>query len=157
MNYARQSIPSFSPGHRLNSGAFGTMGVGMPFGVGAKIAKPDSQVVVLHGDGSFGLNAMEFDTAIRHDAPVLVVISLNGGWTADPDKAKPGRDLGYTRYDRIAEALGGHGELVEHPSDIRPALERAASAVADGRPALVNVVTEWTARATTAPFTVYST
>ncbi len=157
LNYARQSIPSFSPGHRLNSGAFGTMGVGMPFGVGAKIAKPDTQVVVLHGDGSFGLNAMEFDTAVRHNAPVLVIISLNGGWTADPDKDKPGRDLGYTRYDQIAAALGGHAEFVEHPGDIRPALERAASAVADGRPALVNVVTDWAARATTARFTVYST
>ncbi len=157
LNFARQSIPSFTPGHRLNSGAFGTMGVGMPFGVGAKIAKPDKQVLVLHGDGSFGLNAMEFDTAVRHKVPVLVVISLNGGWTADPDKAKPGRDLGYTRYDKIAEALGGHGEYVERPGDIRPALKRAAAAVAAGQPALVNVVTDWRARATTAPFTLYST
>jgi acetolactate synthase-1/2/3 large subunit len=157
LNYARQSIPSFLPGHRLNSGAFGTMGVGMPFGVGAKIAEPDKQVVVLHGDGSFGLNAMEFDTAVRHGVPVLVVVSLNGGWTADPDKEKPGRDLGYTRYDKIAEALGGHAEFVEHPGEIRPALERAAAAVANGTPALVNVVTDWSARATTAAFTVYST
>jgi acetolactate synthase-1/2/3 large subunit len=157
LNFARQSIPSFVPGHRLNSGTFGTMGVGMPLGVGAKIAKPDTQVLVLHGDGSFGLNAMEFDTAVRHKLPVLVVISLNGGWTADPEKAKPGRDLGYTRYDKLAEALGGHGEYVEAPEHIRPALERAKAAVAAGRPALVNVVTDWKARATTAPFTLYST
>jgi acetolactate synthase-1/2/3 large subunit len=100
---------------------------------------------------------MEFDTAVRHKVPVLVVISLNGGWTADPDRAKPGRDLGYTRYDKIAEALGGHGEYVEEPEHIRPALERAAAAVAAGQPALVNVVTDWKARATTAPFTLYST
>ena len=100
---------------------------------------------------------MEFDTAVRHDVPVLVIISLNGGWTADPDRDKPGRELGYTRYDEIARALGGHGELVEQPGDIRPALERAAAAVADGKPALVNVVTDWSARATTAAFTVYST
>ncbi len=157
LNYARQSIPSFAPGHRLNSGVFGTMGVGMPFAVGAKIAKPDKQVLVLHGDGSFGLNAMEFDTAVRHRVPVLVVISLNGGWTADPAKEKPGRDLGYTRYDKIAEALGGHGEFVEKPAEIRPALERAAAALGEGKPALVNVVTDWKARATTAPFTVYTT
>ena len=157
LNYARQTIPSFSPGHRLNSGAFGTMGVGMPFGVGAKIAKPNSQVIVLHGDGSFGLNAMEFDTAMRHNVPVLVIVSLNGGWTADPDKNKPGRDLGYTRYDEIARALGGYAEFVEQPGDIRPALERAAAAVAGGKSALVNVVTDWSARATTAAFTVYST
>ncbi len=157
LNYARQSIPSYSPGHRMNSGVFGTMGVGMPFAVGAKIAKPDKQVLVLHGDGSFGLNLMEFDTAVRHGVPVLVVISLNGGWTADPKKEKPGRNLGYTRFDKIAEALGGHGEFVERPGDIRPALERAADAVAAGQPALVNVVTDWTARAMTAPFSFYST
>ena len=157
LNYGRQSIPCFEPGHRMNSGVFGTMGVGMPFGVGAKIAKPEAQVVVLHGDGSFGLNAMEFDTAVRHKIPVLVIISLNGGWTADPNKEKPGRDLGYTRYDQFARTLGGHGEYVEDPEEIRPALERAAAAVAEGTPALVNVVTDWTARATTAPFTLYST
>ena len=157
LNYGRQSIPSFDPGHRMNSGAFGTMGVGMPFGVGAKVAKPEAQVVVLHEDGSFDLNAMEFDTAVCHKIPVLVIISLNGGWTGDPNKEKPGRDLGYTRYDQIAQALGGHGEYVEDPEGIRPALERAATAVAEGTPALVNVVTDWTARATTAPFTLYST
>jgi thiamine pyrophosphate-dependent acetolactate synthase large subunit-like protein len=157
LNFGRQTIPSFVPNHRMNSGVFGTMGVGLPLGVGAKLAAPDKQVVVLHGDGSFGMNAMEFDTAVRHGAPVLVVISLNGGWTADPDRAKPGRDLGYTRYDRIAETLGGHGEYVEGPDDIRPALERAAAANAAGKPALVNVVTDWRARATTTPFTLYTT
>ncbi len=157
LNFGRQVIPSFEPGHRMNSGAFGTMGVGLPFGLGAKAAKPDKQVVVLHGDGSFGLNAMEFDTLVRHNLPVLVVISLNGGWTGDPDQNKPGRDLGYTRYDKIAEALGGHGEFVENPDDIRPALERASAAVAKGTPALVNVKTDWRARATTAAFTNYST
>ena len=157
LNFGRQSIPSYAPAHRMNSGVFGTMGVGMPFGVGAKVAKPDAQVVVLHGDGSFGVNAMEFDTAVRHDLPVLVVVSLNGGWTADPDQEKPGRDLGYTRYDRMAEALGGHGEYVEDPDEIRPALERAAAAVAAGKPALVNVLTDWKARATTTKFSNYST
>jgi thiamine pyrophosphate-dependent acetolactate synthase large subunit-like protein len=157
LNFGRQTIPSFVPNHRMNSGVFGTMGVGLPLGVGAKLAAPDKQVVVLHGDGSFGMNAMEFDTAVRHGAPVLVVISLNGGWTGDPDRAKPGRNLGYTRYDKIAEALGGHAEYVEEPDDIRPALERAAAANAAGQPALVNVVTDWRARATTAPFTLYVT
>ena len=157
LNFGRQTIPSFVPNHRMNSGVFGTMGVGLPLGVGAKLAAPDKQVVVLHGDGSFGMNAMELDTAVRHGVPVLVVISLNGGWTADPDRAKPGRDLGYTRYDKIAETLGAHGEYVEDPDDIRPALERAAAANAAGRPALVNVVTDWRARATTAPFTLYTT
>ena len=105
-------MPTFSPGHRLNSGPFGTMGVGLPFGVGAKVACPDKQVIVVHGDGSMGMNAMEMDTAIRHKIPLLVVISLNGGWTGDPKREKPGRDLGYTRYDKICEAFGGYGEYI---------------------------------------------
>jgi thiamine pyrophosphate-dependent acetolactate synthase large subunit-like protein len=157
LNFGRQSIPTFEPGNRLNSGPFGIMGVGLPFGVGAKAARPDGKVLVLHGDGSFGLNAMELDTAIRHSLPVLVVISLNGGWTADPERNKPGRDLGYTRFDEMAIALGGHGDYVENPEDIRPALDRAAKAVAEGKTAVVNVVTDWKARAGTVGFTAYST
>jgi acetolactate synthase-1/2/3 large subunit len=154
LNYGRQSIPTFVARHRLNSGVFGCMGVGLPFGVGAKVAKPDNQVLVLHGDGSFGLNAMELDTCARFKIPVVTVVSLNGGWTADPNREKTGRDLGYTQFHKMAEALGCHGEYVEDPVQIRPALERAFKA--DG-PALVNVQTDWRARATTAAFSVYST
>ena len=75
LNYGRQSIPTFVPRHRLNSGVFGTMGVGLPFGLGAKVAKPETQVLVLHGDGSFGLNGMELDTAARHKIPVVTVVT----------------------------------------------------------------------------------
>ena len=157
LNYGRQSMPTYAPGHRLNSGPFGTMGVGLPFGLGAKIAKPDTQVIVVHGDGSMGLNAMELDTAVRHKIPVLVVVSLNGGWTADPDGDKPGRDLGYTRYDKIAEALGCHAEYVEEPGEIRAALERAQAKVDEGQVALVNVRTDHRARAGTQQFAQYST
>jgi acetolactate synthase-1/2/3 large subunit len=154
LNYGRQSIPTYAPAHRMNSGVFGTMGVGLPFGIGAKIAKPDKQVMVLHGDGSFGLNAMELDTAARHKIPVVTAVSLNGGWTADPQGGKPGRNLGYTAFHKLAEALGCHGEYVEDPAEIRPALERA---YASGCPAVVNVVTDYRARATTAQYTNYLT
>jgi acetolactate synthase-1/2/3 large subunit len=158
LNFGRQSIPTYVPGHRLNSGAFGCMGVGLPFGVGAKVAKPDTQVLVLHGDGSYGINAMEIDTAVRHRIPIVVVISNNGGWTADTSWAlplpKPGRNLGRTRYDRVAMELGAHGELVEKPHEIRPALERA---YASGKPAVVNVMTDDQARATTVRFSAYTT
>jgi len=157
LNYGRQSIPTFVAGHRLNSGPFGTMGVGLPFGVGAKAACPDKQVIVLHGDGSFGLNGMELDTAARHKLPLMVVVSLNGGWTADPKGEKPGRNLGYTRFEKMAEALGCHGEYVEKAADIRGALERAQKAVDAGRPALVNVVTDHAARATTVRFSKMNT
>jgi thiamine pyrophosphate-dependent acetolactate synthase large subunit-like protein len=157
LNFGRQTLPTFVPGHRLNSGPFGTMGVGLPFGIGAKIAKPDTQVIVVHGDGSFGLNAMELDTAVRHHIPILVVISLNGGWTADPKREKPGRDLGYTRFDRIAEALGAYGEYVSQPEEIRPALERAQAKVDEGMTALVNVRTDYRARYGGGAFSDYST
>ena len=158
LNFGRQAIPTYTPGHRLNSGAFGTMGVGLPYGVGAKVAKPDAQVLVLHGDGSFGINAMDIDTAVRHKINVVCVISNNGGWTADAEWSrplpKPGRNLGFTRYDRLAMDLGAHGEHVEKPNDIRPALERAFAA---GKPAVVNVITDHTARAQTVRFSAYST
>jgi thiamine pyrophosphate-dependent acetolactate synthase large subunit-like protein len=157
LNYGRQSMPTYVPGHRLNSGPFGMMGVGLPFGLGAKLAKPDKQVIVVHGDGSFGLNALELDTAVRHDIPILVVISLNGGWTADPKGDKPGRNLGYTRFDQMAEALGCYGEYVEEPGAIRAALERAQRQVDQGRVALVNIKTDHRARAGTLAFAQYST
>ena len=132
------------------------MGVGLPIGLGVKVAQPDKQVLVLHGDGSFGLNAMELDTAARHKINVVCVVSLNGGWTADTQGglAKPGRNLGFTRYDKMAEALGCHGEYVEEPNQVRPALERA---FASGKPALINVKTNHRAAATTAKFSAYMT
>ena len=144
LHYGRQSIPTFEPGHRLNSGATGCMGVGLPFAIGAKLAKPEKQVVSLHGDGSLGMNIQDFDTAVRYNLPIVVVVSNNEGWTARVEGIrKPGRELGWTRFDAIAEALGGHGEEVREPNDIQPALERA---FASGVPAIVNVHTDPTAR-----------
>jgi len=157
LNFGRQTMPTFSPGHRLNSGPFGTMGVGLPFGLGAKVACPDKQVIVVHGDGSLGMNAMEIDTAVRHKIPVLIVVSLNGGWTGDPKREKPGRDLGYMRYDKLCEALGGYGEYITNAEDIRPALERAQAKVDEGQVALVNVRTDYRARYAGAAFSDYST
>lgn len=145
LHYGRQSMPTYEPGHRLNSGPSGCMGVGLPYAIGAKIAKPDKQVVSLHGDGSLGMNVQDFDTAVRHNLPIVVVVSNNEGWTARVEGIrKPGRELGFTRFDKVAEALGGHGELVEDPKDLQPALERAFDA---GVPAIVNVRTDPTARA----------
>jgi acetolactate synthase-1/2/3 large subunit len=150
LNYARQSIPTYAPGHRINAGANGCMGVAVPYGLGAKMAKPDKQVIVLSGDGSFGMNGMEMDTAVRHNIPILVVVSNNGGWAAVGGMA--GRDLGFTRYDKMSEVFGCHGEYVEQPTDIRPALERAAAA---GKPAVVNVITDPRARSQTVRFSTY--
>jgi thiamine pyrophosphate-dependent acetolactate synthase large subunit-like protein len=157
LNYGRQTMPTFAPGHRLNSGPFGTMGVGLPFGVGAKIACPDKQVIVVHGDGSLGLNVMELDTAVRHKVPLLMVVSLNGGWTGDPKLEKPGRNLGYTRYDKLAESLGCYGEYITRAEDIRPALERGQAKVDEGMVAVINVRTDYRARYAGAAFSDYTT
>jgi thiamine pyrophosphate-dependent acetolactate synthase large subunit-like protein len=146
LNFARQSIPAFSPRSSLNAGPHGCMGVGIPFGIGAKVAAPDKPVVVLSGDGAFGWNGMEMDTAIRHKLNIVVVISNNGGFTSRQTGGYVGRDLGYQRYDKMVEALGGYGEFVEQPDGIRPAIERAMKA---GKPALVNVCTDPNAQATT--------
>jgi thiamine pyrophosphate-dependent acetolactate synthase large subunit-like protein len=89
---------------------------------------------------------MEMDTAIRHKLNIVVVVSNNGGFTSRQTGGNVGRDLGYQRYDKLVEALGGYGEFVEKPAEIRPAIERAMKA---GKPALVNVCTDPDAQATT--------
>ncbi|MDO8636929.1 MAG: thiamine pyrophosphate-binding protein, partial [Dehalococcoidia bacterium] len=140
LTWARQIINTYVPGHRMNCGPFGCLGVAVPFGIGAKLGKPGAPVFVLSGDGSFGFNGMEMDTAIRHKIPVVVIISNNGSWASmSHDENVPGKYLGHQRYDLMVSAFGGYGELVEHPEDIRPALERA---VASGKPACLNVITD---------------
>lgn len=154
LTFARQSIPYHEP-HSLNSGPFGTMGVGLPFAIGAKVALPDKQAVVLHGDGSFGFNALEMDSAARQGINVICVICNNGGWTSKkPGRTKIGRDLAFSPYEKLAEAFDCYGERVDDPTDIRPALERAA---ASGRPAVVNVIVQESAFGKSAKFTDYGT
>jgi acetolactate synthase-1/2/3 large subunit len=146
LNFGRQSIPIYQARHSLNAGPHGCMGVGIPFGIGAKAAAPDTPVVVLSGDGAFGWNGMEMDTAIRHKLNIVVVVSNNAGFTSRKTGGNVGRELGHQRYEKMVEALGGYGEFVEKPDEIRPALERALKA---GKPALVNVCTDPEAQATT--------
>ncbi len=153
LNFARQTISTHVAGHRVNAGPNGCMGVAVPFGLGAKVAKPGTQVIVMSGDGSFGMNGMEIDTMVRHNIPAIIVISNNGGW-AGAGVMNAGRDLGFSRYDKMAEVFGGHGEYVERPQDILPALKRAAAAAA-GKPAVVNIVTDPTARSSTQSFAAY--
>jgi acetolactate synthase-1/2/3 large subunit len=146
LNFARQSIPIYQPRYSLNAGPHGCMGVGIPFGIGAQAAAPDKQVVVLSGDGAFGWNGMEMDSAIRHKLNIVVVVSNNAGFTSRKTGGNVGRELGYQRYDKMVEALGGYGEFVEKPDEIRPAIERAMKS---GKPSLVNVCTDPEAQATT--------
>jgi acetolactate synthase I/II/III large subunit len=142
---AAKIIPVKGRGAWMDPGPLGTLGVGMPFALAAQLANPDKRVVIMYGDGSFGLNGFEFDTAVRFNLPIIGVIGNDGAWgqMMRPQGAMMGWDrlegtlLNRTRYDKVVEALGGHGELVESPDEIRPALERAA---ASGKPALVNIM-----------------
>jgi acetolactate synthase-1/2/3 large subunit len=140
---AAKIIPVRREGGWMDPGPLGTLGVGMPFALAAQLAYPASRVVIVYGDGSFGLNGFEYDTAVRFSLPIIGVVGNDGAWgqMMRPQGAVYGRYdatlLDYTRYDRVVEALGGHGEYVEEPGEIRPALERAA---ASGKPALVNVI-----------------
>lgn len=142
---AAKIIPVKGRGAWMDPGPLGTLGVGMPFALAAQLANPEKRVVIIYGDGSFGLNGFEFDTAVRFNLPIIGVIGNDGAWgqMMRPQGAMMGWDrldgslLNRTRYDKVVEALGGHGELVERPEDLRPALERAA---ASGKPALVNVM-----------------
>ncbi len=144
MGFARHTIPVFFPRHRVNAGPQGCMGVGVPFGIGAQVGNPDKQVVVLSGDGAFGWNGMEMDTAARHKLPIKVVIGNNAGFTSRSTYGSVGRELGWQRYDKMMEAIGCHGEYVEEAGDIKAALQRAFAT--DG-PAVVNVRTQPEARA----------
>jgi acetolactate synthase-1/2/3 large subunit len=136
------------PGTHLYIGsAFGTLGIGLPFAIAAKTARPDEPVILFTGDGAFGLSAMELDTAQRHGMPVVVVVVNNGGWgdvrheqrAFYGEEADAGALLSGMRYDRLAEAVGGHGERVEHPEELRPALRRS---VDSGSVAVIDCVTD---------------
>jgi acetolactate synthase-1/2/3 large subunit len=128
-------------------GQFGCLGTGIPFAIAAKAARPDKNVVVINGDGSFGLNAMEFDTAVRHNLPFICVINNDCAWgmikhgqeICYGDDRVCGSELGIVHYEKMAEALGGYGEFVENDEDIVPALQRA---LASGKPACINVMTD---------------
>ena len=128
----------------MDPGPLGTLGVGMPFALAAQLSSPGTRVLIVYGDGSFGLNGFEFDTAVRFGLPIVGVVGNDAAWgqMMRPQAMIYGSDrlvateLSYTRYDKVVEALGGHGEHVTDPADIVPALERA---FASGKPALVNV------------------
>ncbi|HEY7123091.1 MAG TPA: acetolactate synthase [Ktedonobacterales bacterium] len=146
VSFGGKVIQMAEPGHWLDPGPMGCLGVGTGYAIAAKLAHPDKQVLILHGDGAFGLNGMEFETMARHNLPVVSVIGNDGQWgqIKHPQKAALGHStaadlLPKIRYDRMVEALGGYGEMVERPEEIRPALERA---FASGKPACINVITD---------------
>jgi thiamine pyrophosphate-dependent acetolactate synthase large subunit-like protein len=146
VSFAGRVWETWEPGTWMDPGPYGCLGAGPGQAIGAKIAHPDRQVCLLLGDGAFGFSGMEFDTMVRHNLPIVAVMGNNGIWALEhhPMKFLYGYSLAAelrpeTRYDEVVSALGGHGELVRTPAELRPALDRA---FASGKPALVNVITD---------------
>ena len=146
VSFAGRMVETYEPGCWMDPGPYGCLGSGPGFALAAKLAHPGRQVCLLLGDGAFGFSGMEFDTLVRHGVPVVGVMGNNGIWALEkhPMEFLYGYSVAADlqpecRYDEIVRTLGGHGELVRHPDELRPALERA---FASGKPALVNVLTD---------------
>jgi acetolactate synthase-1/2/3 large subunit len=134
---------------RLINGVAGSIGPSLPFALAAKAARPGQAVVAVMGDGTFGFHMAEFDTAVRHGLPVIVIVGNDARWNAEYQiqvreygAARTfGCELLPARYVKVAEALGGHGEFVATTAELAPALARAA---ASGKPACLNVMLQST-------------
>lgn len=142
--WPRMTLRAHRPGHWVRLGALGSVGAGLPLALGAQATRPDRRVVLFIGDGGMGFHLAEIHTAVRHRLNVVIVVGNDEGWGMEREiqaalygaEAVRGCELGPVRYDELARGLGAHGERVERPGDLRPALERA---LASGRPALVDV------------------
>ena len=143
VQWGRSFMKAHKPGRFIRLGPLSHLGAGLPYGMAAKLAHPESKVLVFTGDGAFGFYPMEFDTCIRHNLPMTVVMGNDSTWGIDKtfqmayfDRAI-GTDLRSVRYDKVVEAIGGHSEYVEQKEDIAPAVTRA---IESNLPSLVNVV-----------------
>jgi acetolactate synthase-1/2/3 large subunit len=146
VSYAGRVVDSFEPGCWLDPGPYGCLGTGPGYALGAKLARPDRDVVLLLGDGAFGFSGMDFDTLARHRVAVVAIMGNNGIWALEKHPME--MIYGYsvaaelrpeTPYHDVVAALGGHGELVRSPGELAGAFERS---VASGKPALINVLTD---------------
>jgi acetolactate synthase-1/2/3 large subunit len=145
--WAELALEARRPGRYLGHGYLGCLGIGLPFALAAKLAHPDEPVVLLTGDGSVGLNFTEFDTAVRHNLPVTVVVNNDQAWGMCKHEQMVrlgnerviGTELGLTHYEKAAEAFGAYAEFIEDAAQVRPSIDRA---LASGRPACINVMTD---------------
>ena len=142
VQWGRCYFKARKPGHFMRLGPLSHLGAAVPYGMAAQLANPNSKVLVITGDGSFGFYTMEFDTCIRHNLPITVVMGNDATWGIDKTfqlayfNRAVGTDLRFIRYDQVVESIGGYAEFVEDPNDVGPAVERS---LASGRPSLVNV------------------
>ena len=140
--WGRCYLKARKPGHWMRLGPLSHLGCGLPFAMAAKLARPDAKVLLFIGDGAFGFYTMEYDTAVRFNLDFTAMMGNDATWSIDKNfqLAYYGRavatDLRYIRYDRVVEAIGGHGEYVERGDEVVPAMKRA---LASGKPSLVNI------------------
>jgi len=146
MGIARVLLPSYVSRSRLNAGTTGCMGTGVPYAIGAKLARPESVSVAVVGDYAFGAAAIELETAARIGANVVFIVCNNEGIAGHTiqDRMFPADSpriakLLPANYEKLAELVDGHAERVESPDELAPALERAIGA---NRPAVVHIVTD---------------
>ena len=139
LSFARVGLPAST---YLDPGSLGCIGVGTPFGVAASLVHPDRTVVVATGDGAFGFNAMEIDTAVRHQAPVLIVVANNGAWAIEVRDQQEthgkvvGTRLQFADHAAMAKAFGMHAQRVERAEDLGAAIDTAMKNL----PALLDVL-----------------
>ncbi|HEX3782339.1 MAG TPA: thiamine pyrophosphate-binding protein [Pseudonocardiaceae bacterium] len=145
VTFSGQVVAPKSPGHWMDPGPLGTLGVGIPFVLAAKHARPDKEVVALFGDGAFSLTGWDFETLVRYNLPFVGIVGNNSSMNQirygqaqkyGLERERVGNTLGDVRYDEFARMLGGYGEEVRDPRDIVPALWRARES---GKPSLINV------------------
>ena len=142
VQWGRAFLKARRPGRFMRLGPLSHLGAGIPYGMAAKLAYPDSKVLVFIGDGAFGFYAMEYDTCIRHNLPITTVLGNDSTWGIDKTfqvayyGRAVGTDLRTIRYDQMVDAIGGYTEFVESPAEVGGAVGRA---LASGRPSLVNV------------------
>jgi acetolactate synthase-1/2/3 large subunit len=145
VTFSGQVVQPKSPGHWMDPGPLGTLGVGIPFAMAAKHARPDKEIVCLFGDGAFSLTGWDFETMVRFNLPFVGIVGNNSSMNQirygqiekyGADRGRVGNTLGNVRYDLFAQMLGGYGEEVREPGEIAPALQRARES---GKPSLINV------------------
>ncbi len=146
VTFAARVLDINRPGHWLDPGQFGCLGAGSGFAAAAQLARPGKQVCIVYGDGGFGLTGFDVETYVRFDLPIVSIVGNNGAWnqTTQGVVRRGMRGIGTylsqeTDYAKIMDGMGGYGERVTDPAQIRPALERAFGS---GKPALLDVVTD---------------
>jgi len=145
VSFMERYMKATIPGQVIPLNLHGAMGPGVPWAIGAQLGRPDKRLVLLSGDGAFGIGGMEIETAAKYNLPIVIVLHNNNAWfprLGTDQEAKAYTFQPRLRYDRMAEALGCYGQFVDDPAEVKPAIKRALES---GKPSLVNCIVDPTA------------